>query len=375
MLGDMGADVIKVEPPEGDTTRRLGPARHPGMAAFFLACNRNKRSIVLDLKHDAGRKVLLRLAETADVMMHNFRPQPAARLGLEYEVFRAVNPGLVYCATYGFRAAGPYGHKPAYDDVIQAASGLASLQTPLTGDPRYMPTIVADKTSSLTVLSAVLSALYHRARTGRGPGHRGADVRVGGGLRDGRAPLRRDVRAGDRERRLQAHPEPLAPAVSRPRTAISPSCRTPTRTGRRSSKSPAGPDFAADPRFKSLESRLANIEVLYEELGKIVSTRTSAEWLEALERANVPATVVNTLESLLEDPHLAATGFWKIVEHPTEGTLRTPDIPTTYSKTPGEIRRLPAAARRAQRRGAARGRATARAEIDAMLASRATIAS
>ena len=102
MLGDMGADVIKVEPPEGDTTRRLGPARHPGMAAFFLACNRNKRSIVLDLKHEAGRKALLRLAETADVMMHNFRPQPAARLGLEYEAVRAVSPGIVYCATTAF---------------------------------------------------------------------------------------------------------------------------------------------------------------------------------------------------------------------------------------------------------------------------------
>src|SRR5436190_12081728 len=130
-LGDMGADVVKVEPPEGDTTRRLGPARHPGMAAFFLACNRNKRSIVLDLKQKGGRDALLRLAERADVMMHNFRPKPAARLGLDYEVFRRINPRLVYCATYGFRARGPYGDKPAYDDVIQAASGLAALQAPL----------------------------------------------------------------------------------------------------------------------------------------------------------------------------------------------------------------------------------------------------
>src|SRR5213076_1425799 len=126
-----GADVIKVEPPEGDTTRRLGPARHPGMGAFYLACNRNKRSLVLDLKQTAGRAALLRLAATADVILHNFRPGPAARLGLEYEPFRAVNPRLVYCATYGFRARGPYGDKPAYDDVIQAAAGLASLQASL----------------------------------------------------------------------------------------------------------------------------------------------------------------------------------------------------------------------------------------------------
>jgi crotonobetainyl-CoA:carnitine CoA-transferase CaiB-like acyl-CoA transferase len=339
MLGDMGADVIKVEPPEGDTTRRLGPARNPGMAAFFLACNRNKRSIVLDLKHDAGRKALLRLAETADVMMHNFRPQPAARLGLEYEAVRAVNRGIVYCATYGFRAAGPYGHKPAYDDVIQAASGLASLQTPLTGEPRYMPTIVADKTSSLTVLSAVLSALYHRARTGEGQA-----IEV---------PMFESVAAYVMVEHLYG--ETFVPALeSAGYKRILNRWRRPfpTKDGYlavvpytdghwKTFFEVAGrPDFAADPRFKSLESRLANIEVLYEELGKIVATRTSADWLDALERANVPATIVNTLESLLEDPHLAATGFWKIVEHPTEGTLRTPDIPTTYSKTPGEIRRL-----------------------------------
>ena len=114
-------------------------------------------------------------------------------------------------------------------------------------------------------------------------------------------------------------------------------------------------DLLEDPRYATLASRLANIEPLYEELGKIVATRTNAEWLEALEGANVPAMVVNTLETLLEDPQLEATGFWKIVEHPTEGTLRTTDIPTTYSETPGEIRRLPPRIRRAQRRGAPRG--------------------
>src|SRR5713226_2184638 len=142
-LGDLGADVIKVEPPEGDTTRQLGPMKNPGMGAFYLAVNRNKRSIVLDLK-----------------------PEAARRLGMSYETFRAVNPGIVYVGTYGFRAAGPYGDKPAYDDIIQAASGLASLPASIVGEPRYVPTIVADKSSSMTVLAAVLAALYHKARTG-----------------------------------------------------------------------------------------------------------------------------------------------------------------------------------------------------------------
>lgn len=137
------------------------------MGAFYLAVNRNKRSIVLDLKQEEARRVLLRLAEGADVLLHNYRPRAARRLGMSYETFRAVNPGIVYVGTYGFRAAGPYGDKPAYDDIIQAASGIASLQASIVGEPRYVP-IVADKSSSMTVLAAVLAALYHKARTGEG---------------------------------------------------------------------------------------------------------------------------------------------------------------------------------------------------------------
>ena len=339
-LGDMGADVIKVEPPEGDTTRRLGPARHPGMGAFYLACNRNKRSLVLDLKQTAGRAALLRLAATADVILHNFRPGPAARLGLEYEVFRAVNPRLVYCATYGFRARGPYGTKPAYDDVIQAAAGLASLQASLVGEPRYLPTIVADKTSSLAVLSAVLAALFHRERTGEGQA-----IEV---------PMFETVVAYVMVEHLYG--ETFVPPID---TAgykrILNRWRRPFRTTDgylavlpytdadwRAFFALAGrTDLQTDSRFLTLEARLANIEALYEELGKIVAGRSSAEWLDALDRASVPAMGVNTLEGLLTDPQLEATGFWKIVDHPSEGTLRVPDIPTTYSRTPAEIRRLP----------------------------------
>ncbi len=339
-LGDMGADVIKVEPPEGDTTRRLGPARHPGMGAFYLACNRNKRSLVLDLKQAAGSAALLRLATTADVILHNFRPGPAARLGLEYEVFRAVNPRLVYCATYGFRARGPYGDKPAYDDVIQAAAGLASLQASLVGEPRYLPTIVADKTSSLAVLSAVLAALFHRERTGEGQA-----IEV---------PMFETVVAYVMVEHLYG--ETFVPPID---TAgykrILNRWRRPFRTTDgylavlpytdadwRAFFALAGrTDLQTDSRFLTLEARLANIEALYEELGKIVAGRSSAEWLDALDRASVPAMGVNTLEGLLTDPQLEATGFWKIVDHPSEGTLRVPDIPTTYSRTPGAIRRLP----------------------------------
>ena len=369
-LGDLGADVIKIEPPEGDTTRQLGPARHPGMAAFYLGCNRNKRSLVLDFKQEAGREALFRLARHADVLMHNFRPQVAARFGLEYEKFQAINPGLVYCATYGFRAAGPYGSKPAYDDIIQAATGLASLQAPLVGDARYLPTIVADKTSSMAVLSSVLAALVYRERTGRG---QALEV-----------PMFESVAAWVMVEHLygQTFVPPLDSAgykriLNRWRRPF------PTKDGylavlpytdanwKTFFELAGRQDLLDDPRYASLATRLANIEPLYEQLGKIVATRTNAEWLEALEHANVPAMVVNTLESLLEDPQLEATGFWKIVEHPTEGTLRTTDIPTTYSESPGEIRRLP------PRFGehsveVLREAGFAQAEIDAMLASGAT---
>jgi crotonobetainyl-CoA:carnitine CoA-transferase CaiB-like acyl-CoA transferase len=370
-LGDMGADVIKVEPPEGDTTRKLGPARNPDMAAFYLACNRNKRSLVLDLKQPAGRAALLRLAAGADVLLHNFRPQAAAKLGLEYEALRAVNPRIVYCATYGYRAAGPYGNKPAYDDIIQAGSGLAVLQTALAGEPRYLPTIVADKTSSMAVVAAILTALLHRERTGEGQAVEvpmfetmAAYVMVEHLYGETFVPA---LDTAGYKRILNRYRRPFATKDGY--LAVLPYTDA---NWRRFFELARRPDLLEDSRFKTLASRLANIEALYEELGKIVATRTSAEWLADLDRENVPAMVVNSLETLLSDPQLEATGFWKTVEHPSEGTLRMPDIPTTYSRSPGEIRRLP------PRLGehsveVLREAGFSQAEIDALLASGATI--
>ena len=338
MLGDLGADVVKVEPPEGDTTRKLGPTRSPDMAAFYLGCNRNKRSVVLDLKQPAGHAALMRLVKGADVLVHNFRPQAAARLQLEYERVRAVNPGIVYCATYGFRAAGPYGEKPVYDDIIQAASGLASLQAPLVGDPRYLPTIVADKTSSMAVAHALLAALYHKARTGEGQA-----VEV---------PMFETVVAWMMVEHLYGETfQPALDTAGYKRVLNRWRRPFPTKDGylaiipytdahwQTFFRVAGREDLLADPRFRTLASRLAHIELLYEELGKIAATRTNAEWLGLLDAANVPATVVNTLDTILTDPQLEATGFWKTIEHPSEGPLRTPDIPATYSRTPGEIRR------------------------------------
>jgi len=339
-LGDLGADVIKVEPPEGDTTRQLGPMRNPGMGAFYLAVNRNKRSIVLDLKQEAARQVLLRLASNADMLMHNYRPQAARRLGMSYETFRAINPGIIYLGTYGFGAAGPYGEKPAYDDIIQAASGVAAAQGSIMGEPRYVPTIVADKTSSMTVLTAALAALVHKARTGEGQ-----EVEV---------PMFESMAAWVMVEHLYGETfQPPLDTIGYKRI-LNP-YRRPFKTkdgylailpytdqNWRDFFALAGrQDLLDDPRYKTLGTRLKHIEGLYEELGKIATTRTNAEWLSELDKRNIPAMTVNSLEALLRDPHLEAVGFWQTVEHPSEGTLRLPGIPVSYRKTPGTIRRLP----------------------------------
>jgi crotonobetainyl-CoA:carnitine CoA-transferase CaiB-like acyl-CoA transferase len=168
MLGDLGADIIKIEAPEGDTTRYTGPRRHADMASLFMGINRNKRSIVLDLKQDSARAALLRLVDTADVFVHNIRPQKLDPLGLGWHALLARNPRLIYAGIHGWREDGPYSGRPAYDDIIQGLCGIAGLMDKLTGEPRYAPTILADKTCGLMAAQAILAALYHREKTGRG---------------------------------------------------------------------------------------------------------------------------------------------------------------------------------------------------------------
>ena len=168
MLGDLGADVIKVEPPGGDTTRYTGPRVSADMASLFMGSNRNKRSIVLDLKVAKARDVLLRMVDRADVFVHNMRPQKLEALGLGPDALCERNPRLIYAGVHGFREDGPYGGRPAYDDIIQGLCGVASLMGQLTGEPRYAPVILADKTSALVASQAMLAALYAREKTGRG---------------------------------------------------------------------------------------------------------------------------------------------------------------------------------------------------------------
>ncbi len=340
ILGDMGADVIKVEPPGGDSNRQLGPSRHAGMSALFLTCNRNKRSVVLDLKQPAGRDALLRLAVGADVLVHNYRPAALTRLGLDYDAVRRVNPTIVFCGTYGYSRRGPYRDRAAYDDSIQAASGIAMLPTMIGEDPRYLPTIVADKTTALAVVGAVVAALFHRERHGEGQ-----EIEV---------PMYETLVSYVMAEHLFGRVfEPAEGTVGYTRL-LSPH-RRPYRTKDgylavlpylnehwRSFCEVAGrPELGADPRFATLSLRLAHIDDVYAETGRILEQRTTAEWLDILGRTNVPTMIVNSLDDLLADEHLVATGFWQQFEHPTEGRLNMPGIPMSFSVSPGDVRRLP----------------------------------
>jgi len=339
-LGDMGADVIKVEGPEGDVTRTIGPRRSEGMGALFLASNRNKRSVVLDLKTADGQAALGRLAATSDVLLHSIRAGAAARIGLAYPALAAANPRLVYCHVRGFQDDGPYGGRPAYDDIIQALSGLAMLQKIAAGEPRYVPSIIADKVTAVHAAFAIALALFHRERTGRGQEvgvpmletmvafnmveHLGGAVFEPAVGRMGYEPIRQGMR------------RPFA-------TQDGHLCILPYNDAhwRRFFELVGRPDLAADPAFATMRGRQADPGRVWDEVGREVALRTSAEWAALLDGTDIPHAVLNDLEDLLDDPHLAATGFWQTLEHPTEGALRLPVNPIQMPESSPSIRLLP----------------------------------
>ncbi|MEI6666661.1 MAG: CoA transferase [Acidobacteriota bacterium] len=370
ILGDMGADIIKVEPPGGDSNRQLGPQRHPGMGALYLTCNRNKRSLVLDLKQDAGRQALLALAARTDALVHNYRPQALKRLGVDYDAVKQVNPTIVFCGTYGYSRSGPYGERAAYDDSIQAASGIAMVEAMMSGEPRYLPTIIADKTTGMAVVGAVLAALLCRERTGVGqevevPMYETMVSYVMAEHLFGRTFVPPEGPAGY-TRLLSQHRKPYKTKDGY--LAVLPYLNEHWRifcdaAGR--------PELATDPRFESLPLRLKNIDEVYAETGRIIATRTTGEWRSILEKTSVPVMIVNTLDDLLTDEHLVATGFWKTFDHPTEGPILLPGVPTTFSETPGSVRRLPPRLGEHSRE-VLREIGLGESDIDAMVASGAT---
>ena len=338
MLGDLGAEVIKIEQPRGDSNRSLGAAAHPGMAALYLTCNRNKRSLVLDLTKPGARAAVLALARDADVFVHNNRPQVMTKLGLEYADMKAVNPRIIYCGAYGYSKKGPYGAQGALDDSIQAVSGVAMLNKMVLGEPRYLPTIVADKTTAITVVYAVMAALFHRERSGEGQ-----EIEV---------PMFETMVHFVMAEHLwgMAFEPPKAPPGY---VRLMSEHRKPYKTldgyiailpyldahWEKFCKLTGFPELITDARFRRLADRVRNIDATYSKTGEIMATKTTAEWLKVFDRSGVPVNVVNTLEDLVTDPHLVATGFWQLTDHPTEGKLRMTSFPVNFGASPADVRR------------------------------------
>jgi len=340
ILADLGAEVIKIEPREGDILRHAAPMKHSGMGHIFLHHNRNKRSIVLDLKQPAGREVVLRLARNADVFIHNTRPQAMARLKLAYDDVRAVNPRIIYVAAFGYGQKGRYAAKPAYDDLIQGMAALPWLYAAAGGSsPRFVPLAIADRITGLATVNAVTSALYCRERTGIG---QAVEVPMFETLTQ---LLLSDHMAGhtfdppvmppEYGRMFAPHRAPYATSDGYICLLIynDKHWRAFFRLIGREEM------FEGDPRFSSQEARSRNIEEVYAFAAQHIATRTSAEWLQALNEADIPATPLMSLDDLRNDPHLHESGFYTTVEHPTEGRLRAMRSPDTWSNTQPDIRR------------------------------------
>ncbi|HKS19715.1 MAG TPA: CoA transferase [Bradyrhizobium sp.] len=340
MLGDYGADVIKVESPDGDVTRQIGPTRHPGMGPVFLNTNRSKRSICLDLKKPAGRDAVLRLIASADVLVYNVRPQAMARLQLGYDVVSKINTRLIYAGVFGFGQDGPYAAKPAYDDLIQGATALPALMAK-TGDgvPRYVPNALVDRIVGLTALGAICASLVHRDKTGQG---QRVDIpmfetmasfvmgdHMGGLTYD--PPLDR----GGYARHLSPDRRPYKTSDGYISVIVYNDKQWHnflTATGR--------DDLRGNPHFSTFAGRAANIDLVNAELARIIETRTTAEWMDILNKADVPVMPMHDLESLLADPHMVATDRFPVVNHPTEGRIRSMKVAANWSATPVETERL-----------------------------------
>ncbi|MCY4518372.1 MAG: CoA transferase [Acidimicrobiaceae bacterium] len=338
MLGDHGADVIRVESLDGDSTRNGLPARSAGMSGFSLNIQRNKRSLALDLKSAAGKAAMQRLLASSDVLVTNMRAAALERLGLGADALRSQHPHLICCRANGYGSGGPYRDKAAYDDAIQAASGLSNLIGRITGEPGFVPAVVADKVTGLHVVEAVLAALFHRERTGMAQSievpmfetmvafnlvehYRGAVFEPPEG------PFGYD-------RLLTPHRRPYP-------TADGWVCLLPYNDAqyRAFFAFVDRPDLASDPRFADHNSRIAHIDDLYALFGQLSVRRTTDEWIGYCDEHSIPAARVMDLADLDADPQLAAVGLVSIAEHPTEGSYRYVADPVVYSATPTRLRR------------------------------------
>jgi crotonobetainyl-CoA:carnitine CoA-transferase CaiB-like acyl-CoA transferase len=335
-LGDWGAEIIKVESLTGDTWRTSGVFRNRGMSGQFMAANRNKRSIAVDLKHSDGKEVLRRLIPTADALVSNIRPAGLARLGFSYEACRELNPRIVYASAVGFGQDGPWRARPAFDEIIQAASGFASAMG-TDDEPAFVPSLIGDKICGMALTSAVTAALLHRERTGEGQ-----MVEV---------PMLETLAAFNSIEMFggMAFEPPTGPAGYKRMKA-----RRPVRTkdGWLTMLPYSGANWCAffeavghpecvdEFSVRDPVARARNIDRIYERMREIGPTRTTAEWEVLLLSIDVPHTAFARLSEVAEQPHLKAVGLFQELDHPSEGTIRQARPPTRFSASPAGVHRL-----------------------------------
>jgi crotonobetainyl-CoA:carnitine CoA-transferase CaiB-like acyl-CoA transferase len=335
ILGDQGADVIKVEPPGiGDLTRAMG-GRKRGMSPTYAVANRNKRSIVINLKEPAGVEVLKRLVAKADVFVQNFRPGAVERMGIGYDAMREIKPDLIYASISGFGEKGPYVHKRTYDPVIQALSGLMSIQADETGRPRMIRVIVPDKVTALTAAQAITAAIVARLRTGKGqhvrlamldavvafiwPESMPAYTFIGHEQVTARPPGTRDLVFQTADGYITAAANSDSEWQGLARTV-------------------GHPEWIEDPRFKHPADRIRNAGVRLDLTAEIIHTKPTAEWLAAFDNAEVPCAPIQTRADLLTDPQVAANGLIVESEHPHAGPMRQPRPAARFEATPADLR-------------------------------------
>ena len=340
LLGDMGAEVIKVEAPDGDLTRGAGPSVNAGMGPSFLQLNRNKRAIALDLKTAGGADAMRALLRGCDLFVHNMRPEPLTRLGFDYDQVRRINPEIVYCNIWGFGRSGRYAGQAAYDDVIQGASGLVALEGYGGKEARYVPSLIADKTTGLFAAFAMAAALYHKLATGEGQ-----EVEV---------PMFESMVSFTFLEHLggESFVPPLGPPGSMRhatpmrwpfKTKDGYICALPgsDKHWRNMLKAIGREDMWENPILNDRKARRDHIETVNEIIGDLMAERTTAEWVTVLAEAGVPCMPISTLEDVVADGHLADVGFWHETDHATEGRIRLMRPPYTLSKSPATIRKGP----------------------------------
>jgi crotonobetainyl-CoA:carnitine CoA-transferase CaiB-like acyl-CoA transferase len=330
-LADYGADVIKVEAPGGDLLRTMAEgSRHPGMSGKFINFNRNKRSIVLDLKKPDGHAALLRLIESADVFVSNVRPEALARARLDHASLASRNKRLIHCSILAFGRGGRYFNRPAYDPVVQSLSGVAGTIARATGEPRFVPMVMSDHVSGLIAAQCIGFALYRREKTGRGEA---IDV-----------PMLENMASFVSSEHLGAatFDPPVGPTGDG--RLLSPNYRPlPTKDGyitiRPNTNAQAfaffdaigRPELKADPRFDSAAARTRNAAAYFEVQKQGLDQKTTDEWVELFDELDVPAARYNSIDDLLTDPHLKDVGFFRTEDHPSEGRLRRTKLVNIFS--------------------------------------------